>query len=205
MGKSYHKIRRNMKKIIVAIALFFLTGCNTKKVQYDTQKDTNKPMTTKSIHQFIVKDIQGNDFDLSTLKGKKVLIVNTASKCGLTPQFEQLQQIYETYKSDNFEIIGFPSNDFLEQDPGSNEEIVSFCQLNYGVTFPMMEKVVVKGENKAPIYKYLTSKEENGIQDFDIQWNFQKFLINEDGQIEKVISPRTLPNDEEIIRWITSK
>ncbi len=194
-----------MKKIIVAIALFFLTGCNTKKVQYDTQKDTNKPMTTKSIHQFIVKDIQGNDFDLSTLKGKKVLIVNTASKCGLTPQFEQLQQIYETYKSDNFEIIGFPSNDFLEQDPGSNEEIVSFCQLNYGVTFPMMEKVVVKGENKAPIYKYLTSKEENGIQDFDIQWNFQKFLINEDGHIEKVISPRTLPNDEEIIRWITSK
>ncbi len=194
-----------MKKIIVAIALFFLTGCNTKKVQYDAQKDINKPMTTKSIHQFIVKDIQGNDFDLSTLKGKKVLIVNTSSKCGLTPQFEQLQQIYEAYKSDNFEIIGFPSNDFLEQDPGSNEEIASFCQLNYGVTFPMMEKVVVKGENKAPIYKYLTSKEENGIQDFDIQWNFQKFLINEDGHIEKVISPRTLPNDEEIIRWITSK
>ena len=130
------------------------------------------------------------------------MIVNTASKCGLTPQFEQLEQLYKEYKDQNFVIIGFPTNDFMSQDPGSNKEIAEFCQLNYGVTFPMMSKIVVKGKEKHPLYQYLTEKSQNNIDNFDIEWNFQKFLINENGTIDKVISPRTLPNDQAIIDWI---
>ncbi|WKW47658.1 glutathione peroxidase [Myroides sp. JBRI-B21084] len=161
--------------------------------------------TTSSIHQFIVKDITGAEFNLADLRGKKVLIVNTASKCGLTPQFEQLEELYQKYKDQNFTIIGFPTNDFMSQDPGSNDEIAEFCKINYGVTFPMMSKIVVKGDTIEPLFKYLTTKAENGLDDFDVEWNFQKFLINEDGKLVKVISPRTLPTNDEIINWIEGK
>lgn len=157
---------------------------------------------SSSIHQFKVKDINGNTFDLASLKGKKVMIVNTASKCGLTPQYEQLEAVYKKYAASNFIIIGFPANDFMGQEPGSNKEIEVFCQKNYGVTFPMMEKICVKGKNMHPLYKFLTQKKQNGLEDNQVQWNFQKYLINEKGQLEKVISPRTLPNDPEIIKWI---
>lgn len=156
----------------------------------------------KTIYDFKVETITGDTLDLASLKGKKILIVNTASKCGLTPQFEQLEQLYKEYKDQNFVIIGFPSNDFMSQDPGSNEEIAEFCQMNYGVTFPMMAKVVVKGKEKHPLYQYLTEKSQNKIDDFDIEWNFQKFLVNENGTIDKVISPRILPNAPEIVDWI---
>lgn len=161
--------------------------------------------SNKSIHQFKVNDISGDAFDLGSLKGKKVLIVNTASKCGLTPQYEQLEELYKKYKSKNFVIIGFPSNDFMGQEPGTNKEIEVFCQKNYGVSFPMMEKISVKGKNMHPLYQFLTKKAENGLSDNQVQWNFQKYLINENGQLEKVISPRTLPNDTEIINWILEK
>ncbi|MDG4946197.1 glutathione peroxidase [Weeksellaceae bacterium KMM 9713] len=142
---------------------------------------------------------------MSELEGKKVMIVNTASKCGFTPQYEQLEEIYQKYKDDNFTIIGFPANNFMSQEPGSNEDIKEFCTLNYGVTFPMMSKISVKGDDMHPLYQYLTKKDQNGVLDNEVKWNFQKYLINEDGTLAHVFYSKTLPNDEEIIRWIEAK
>ncbi|NQX92272.1 MAG: glutathione peroxidase [Flavobacteriales bacterium] len=155
-----------------------------------------------SIHQFKVNTLEGDEFDMSSLSGKKVLIVNTASECGLTPQYEQLQELYEAQGGEKFEIIGFPSNDFAGQEPGSAEDIRAFCQKNYGVSFPMMEKVHVKGDGQHPLYSFLTSKDQNGVGDFEVQWNFHKFLIDEEGKLEKDVSPQTLPIDESILNWI---
>lgn len=155
-----------------------------------------------SIYQFKVKDIEGKDFDFSTLKGKKIMIVNTASKCGLTPQYEELEKLYQEYKDKNFVIVGFPANDFMSQEPGSNEEIASFCKKNYGVSFPMMSKISVKGDDMAPIYKFLTNKAQNGLEDSKVKWNFQKYLINTDGKLVKVIPPTTTPYDAEIVNWL---
>lgn len=155
-----------------------------------------------SFHDFSVKDIEGKEFDLSGLKGKKVMVVNTASKCGLTPQYEQLQELYEKYSGDEFTIIGFPANNFANQEPGSNNEIATFCEKNYGVTFPMMSKVSVKGNDMHPVYQWLTSKSKNGKLDSEVQWNFQKYLIDEDGKLDEVIKPKVKPDDEKIINWI---
>ena len=159
-------------------------------------------MTKETIYQFKVKDLEGNDFDFASLKGKKILVVNTASKCGLTPQYKDLQAIYDQYKGKNFVIVGFPANNFASQEPGSNEEIGAFCERNYGVTFPMMSKISVKGDDMDAVYKFLTEKSKNGLQDSEVEWNFQKYLINEKGELVKVISPKTLPTDPEIVNWI---
>jgi glutathione peroxidase len=159
----------------------------------------------KSFHSFTVKTLQGETFDFSTLKGKKVMVVNTASKCGLTPQYEALQALYEKYGSDNFVIIGFPANNFMNQEPGTAEEIMEFCSENYGVTFPMMEKISVKGKDMHPVYQWLTEASENGVMDSSVSWNFQKYLIDENGRLVEKFSPRTKPNDEEIIAWIEGK
>ncbi len=159
----------------------------------------------KTLHDFTVVDIEGNDYQLSQLKGKKVLVVNTASECGLTPQYEQLQAIYEKYKDKNFVIVGFPANNFGAQEPGTNKEISAFCQKNYGVTFPMMSKISVKGKDMHPVYQFLTQKAKNGLEDSEVQWNFQKYLINENGELAKVVSPRVLPTDAEITNWIEGK
>jgi glutathione peroxidase len=156
----------------------------------------------QSIHQFTVQNIEGKDFSFSSLKGTKIMVVNTASKCGLTPQYEQLEGLYEQFKDSNFVIIGFPANNFMSQEPGTNEEIVEFCQKNYGVSFPMMSKISVKGSDINEVYKFLTEKSLNGLEDSSVKWNFQKYLLNEEGKLEKVIDPRTLPNDPEIIKWI---
>ena len=156
----------------------------------------------QSIHQFTVQNIEGKDFSFSSLKGKKIMVVNTASNCGLTPQYEQLEGLYEQFKDSNFVIIGFPANNFMSQEPGTNEEIVEFCQKNYGVSFPMMSKISVKGSDMHEVYKFLTEKSLNGLEDSSVKWNFQKYLLNEEGKLEKVIDPRTLPNDPEIIKWI---
>jgi glutathione peroxidase len=161
--------------------------------------------TKGTIHSFKVKTLEGGVFDFSTLKGKKIMIVNTASKCGLTPQYEKLEAMYKKYKAKNFVIIGFPANDFARQEPGTNEEIGEFCKKNYGVTFPMMEKVSVKGDEMCEIYKFLTKKELNGFEDSSVKWNFQKYLINEKGQLEKVVPPGTLPDDASIVSWIEGK
>jgi len=159
----------------------------------------------KSFYDFTVKSIDGKDFPLSSLKGKKVLVVNVASKCGHTPQYEQLQALYEKYGPDKFVIIGFPANNFMGQEPGSNEEIQQFCKLNYGVTFPMMEKISVKGKDIHPLYKWLTKKEENGKENAKVTWNFQKFMIDEDGNWVGYAKPRTAPDDSSITDWIEGK
>jgi glutathione peroxidase len=197
-----------MKNIVVILSMIFAIGCQSqeKKNKNTTEKKTTKKeiMATNTIYQFKVKDISGNDFDLASLKGKKVMIVNTASECGLTPQYVQLQELYTEYKDDNFIIIGFPANNFGAQEPGSNEQIATFCQRNYGVTFPMMEKISVKGDDTHPLYQFLTHKDKNGLEDNEVKWNFQKYLIKEDGTLAKVVGPETLPIDEAVIQWIKS-
>ena len=164
----------------------------------------SQDMLDKTIFQFTVKNLEGIDYDFSTLKGKKVMIVNTASKCGLTPQYKKLQSLYERYGDDDFIIIGFPANNFLRQEPGSNEEIGAFCEKNYGVTFPMMSKISVKGKDMHPVYKFLTQEDKNGIISSSVSWNFQKYLINPDGRLARVVSPRTQPDDPSVISWIKS-
>lgn len=155
-----------------------------------------------SIHQFKAKTITGEEFDMAQLKGKKVLIVNTASACGLTPQFKELEELYVTYKDKGFVVIGFPANDFKEQEKGSNTEIQQFCQRNYGVTFLMMEKIHVKGDSIDPIYKWLTKKELNGLANSDVKWNFQKYMINENGQLVDHVNPWRSPKSRKIVKWI---
>lgn len=157
----------------------------------------------KNLHDFKVTAIDGSEFDLAQLKGKKVLVVNTASECGLTPQYEQLQELYDNTDRDQLEIVAFPANNFGGQEPGTNEEIATFCQENYGVTFPVMGKVSVKGNDIHPLFNWLTNKSENGRADIDITWNFQKFLIDENGQLIKSVGPQTLPIDEEVLGWAT--
>jgi glutathione peroxidase len=159
----------------------------------------------RSIHSLCAESIDGEKVCLNAFKGKKIMIVNTASKCGYTPQYEDLEKLYQTYKDQNFVIIGFPANDFMGQEPGSNEEIAAFCQKNYGVTFPMMGKITVKGKEMHPIYQFLTEQEKNGVMDSKVKWNFQKYLINEKGELEKVYYSGTKPMDDEIINWIKGK
>jgi len=157
---------------------------------------------SKSFYDFTVKDIDGNDFPLSQLKGKKVMVVNTASKCGFTPQYEILEKVYLDYKDKNFVIIGFPANNFLRQEPGSNSEIKQFCTDKFSVTFPMMEKISVKGEDIQPLYIWLTSKTQNGVMDSEVKWNFQKYLIDENGKLVDVAYSREKPDSDRIIKWI---
>jgi len=189
----------NAKRLIVLLLFVGLSATAQKS------KAMNQQNKIPSLYDqnFKVQALNGDTFDMNSLKGKKVLIVNTASKCGLTPQYEQLQALYEKYKDKGLVIVGFPANNFAEQEPGTNVEIAEFCKLNYGVTFPMMEKVSVKGQDMAPIYKFLTQKAKNGVQDSEVEWNFQKYLINEKGELEQVISPRTLPSDEKIVKWVS--
>ena len=197
-----------MKKLVTlfsVVALFFSCQNQAQKKQTTTPTTTTTPMAKETIYQFKVEDLSGDTFDFSTLKGKKILVVNTASECGLTPQYEQLQAIYEKYKDKNFVIVGFPANNFGAQEPGSNQQIATFCQQNYGVSFPMMTKISVKGSDMHAVYQFLTQKAKNGLEDSEVQWNFQKYLINENGELAKVVSPRTLPTDAEIVNWIEGK
>jgi glutathione peroxidase len=159
----------------------------------------------KTIYDFKVNQIDGKEIKLSDFKNKKILIVNVASQCGLTPQYKQLQELYEKYKQNNFTIIAFPANNFGEQEPGSNKEIAIFCTKNYGVSFPVMEKISVKGKDMHPIYKWLTQKTENGKFDSEVKWNFQKYLINEAGELINVIAPTESPLSNDIINWIESE
>lgn len=163
---------------------------------------TTLAFSQKSFYDFKVKDIDGKDFDLSSLKGKKVLVVNTASKCGLTPQYKQLQSLFETYGGEKFTIIGFPANNFMKQEPGTDEEIAEFCEKNYGVTFQMMSKISVKGDDIHPLYKWLTSKSENGVLDSEVGWNFQKYLIDEKGNLVDMVAPKVKPDDDKVLGWL---
>jgi glutathione peroxidase len=159
----------------------------------------------KTIYDFEVETIDGEMVSLSEYKGMKIMIVNTASKCGFTKQYEQLQELYEKYGKDNFVVLGFPSNDFMRQEPGSDEQIAAFCKKNYGVTFPMMSKISVKNDEMDPLYKYLTTEALNGKMDSKVKWNFQKYLIGTEGKLEEVYYSQTVPTDKVIIDWIEKK
>jgi glutathione peroxidase len=157
----------------------------------------------KTIYDFKVKNIDGTTFDFSSLKGKKIIIVNTASECGNTPQYAELEEIYKKYKSKNVVVVGFPANNFGGQEPGSDKEIKAFCSKNYAVTFPMMSKISVKGNDMAPIYKWLTQKSENKVKDAPVTWNFQKFLIDEKGNWVADIAPKTSPlSSKELVEFL---
>ncbi|MBF03816.1 MAG: glutathione peroxidase [Flavobacterium sp.] len=194
-----------MKKFLIFCVMVFLVQHSVFAQKKSNSSNDNKQTMKENIYQFKVEDIEGNTFDFTSLKGKKIMIVNTASKCGLTPQYKDLQALYDKYKDQNFVIVGFPANNFASQEPGNNEEIATFCERNYGVTFPMMSKISVKGHDMHPLYVFLTQKAKNGFEDSEVSWNFQKYLINENGEVEKVISPRTLPTDASVVDWIENK
>lgn len=154
---------------------------------------------------FKMNGIDGKEVDLSTYKGKVVVFVNVASKCGYTPQYEGLQKLYEDYSKDGLVVIGVPANDFLKQEPGSNEEIAQFCKSNYKVTFPMMAKVVVKGEGKTPLYEFLTSKDTNPGFEGEVSWNFEKFLVGRDGKVVGRFKSKVAPTSEELIKAVKAE
>ena len=157
-----------------------------------------------SFYDIKVKTIDGEYFDLSTLKGKKLLVVNVASKCGLTPQYKQLEELHKEYKNQNFTVLAFPSSDFANQEYSDSQKISSFCQKNYAVTFPIFEKVSVKGKSKHFIYQWLTEKNKNGKKNVSVLWNFQKFIIDENGQWVDYFLPTTSPKSKKIVKWINS-
>ena len=187
-----------MLKLLAVAALFFSNG-----FLYFPGPENNNILTNintvenKSIYDFKVTALNGNTIDFADFRGKKILIVNTASKCGFTPQYEGLEQLYQKYK-DRFVVIGFPCNIFLSQEPGSNEKIKAFCTKNYGVSFPMAAKISVKGKNIAPVYKWLCNKSENGVMDAKITWNFNKFLLDENGKIIAWFPSKVTPMSAEI-------
>jgi glutathione peroxidase len=158
-------------------------------------------MLDGSIYDFKVAGLMGGEIDFSKFKGKKIMIVNTASKCGNTPQYADLEKLYESYKG-KLVIVGFPANNFGSQEPGTNEEIAEFCKKNYGVSFPMAEKISVKGDDTAPLYKWLVDEAaKKGIKD-PVTWNFTKFLVDENGQFVTVFSAKTQPMSEEVLKYL---
>ncbi|MCX6268699.1 MAG: glutathione peroxidase [Bacteroidetes bacterium] len=178
-----------MKSVLVLltfIAMAFLSNAQNNKTLYDFKTTT----------------IDGQPFDFESLKGKKVLIVNVASKCGHTPQYAELEELYKKYAEKNFVIIGFPANNFMGQEPGTNAEIKEFCTSKYQVTFPMMAKISVKGKDIDPLYSWLTSKDLNGVLDAPVKWNFQKFMVDEQGHVAGFAAPGDKPFDEKITTWI---
>jgi glutathione peroxidase len=155
----------------------------------------------KTIHQFKVESIEGNKIDFSRFKGKKILVVNTASKCGYTPQYDALEKLYKEHK-DKLVVVGFPANNFGGQEPGTNEEIQEFCKLRYGVTFPLAGKVDVVGDRPHPLFKWLTSKDQNGVMDSEIKWNFTKFLLDERGKLIASFPSKVKPDSDEILKYL---
>ena len=186
-----------MKKLLLTLLVFL--GFNQGNSYAETMPEGTNAFS------FSFESIDGSKMDLSQFKGKALLVVNTASKCGLTPQYETLEEVYNQYGGDNFTIIGFPANNFGAQEPGSNEEIKAFCSKNYGVSFQMMSKISVKGSDIHPLYKWLTNKSENGIEDAPVSWNFQKFMIDENGNYVGMVNPQESPASETIINWIEEK
>jgi glutathione peroxidase len=159
------------------------------------------PTPAKTIYEYKVAGLTGGTIDLSQYKGKKILIVNTASQCGYTPQYEGLEKLAKKYAK-TLVIIGFPANNFGAQEPGTNEDIKAFCSKNYGVTFPMAAKISVKGSDMAPIYHWLTEKAQNGVKESDVKWNFQKYLINEKGALIDVYMSNIAPDNSTLIKAI---
>jgi len=190
--------------LLAAILLLNLNACNMNKV---TSRPENASMGAKNdsesmFYNFKMKSLDGSeDIDFSRYKAKKVLIVNVASKCGLTPQYKGLQELHEKH-GDKIVILGFPANNFMGQEPGSNEEIATFCEKNYGVEFQMFEKISVIGDDQHPLYQWLTDKSQNGWNEQEPTWNFSKYLINEKGELEKFFGPKVQPMSEEVLKAI---
>ncbi len=157
---------------------------------------------TNTIYNFTMKTIDGKEVKLSDYKGKKIMIVNVASECGLTPQYALLEELYKTYGPDKFVILGFPANNFGAQEPGTNEDIQNFCTKNYGVTFPMFAKISVKGDDIDPLYQFLTQIRQNGVVEAPVTWNFQKFLIDENGKVVDFLPPTETPACDKVIDWL---
>ena len=174
--------------------LFLTIICITATITINAQ-DMN-------FFDFSVNTIAGEKIELSQFKGKKILVVNTASKCGLTPQYEVLEELYKKYQDKDFVIIGFPANNFGSQEPGTNEEIATFCKANYGVSFPMMAKISVKGDDMHVLYQWLTQKAKNGVEDSEVAWNFQKYLIDANGNYVAMVAPQESPASEEVLNFI---
>lgn len=191
-----------MKKILFAFAIIaFACTAGIQKQDPSTVVTQDQMMMEKSIYDFKMKDINGEEVDFSQFKGKKLLIVNVASKCGYTPQYEDLQKLHEEH-GDEVTIIGFPANNFGGQEPGTNEEIKEFCSSKFGVTFKMMDKVSVKGADKDPLYRWLSDKDMNGWNEKEPTWNFCKYFINEKGELVKFFPSSVKPMDEEILKLI---
>ena len=201
------KIALLLATAVLATSGFYLTRATANEGQdhakdgSHTTQQTNKNGVPQVL-DFKMKSLTGKDVDLSKYKGKVVMMVNTASKCGLTPQYKGLQELHAKYAPQGLAILGFPANDFGKQEPGSDEEIGAFCQKNYGVEFDMFSKVAVTGENKAPLYKHLTSPQTNPKFAGEISWNFEKFLIGRNGEIIGRFSPKVTPTSEEVTKAI---
>ncbi|WP_284463434.1 glutathione peroxidase [Chryseobacterium sp.] len=190
-----------MKNIFLLLFSFVavLQSCTNQKSEISKAK--TKELMGKTIYDFKVEGLDGKEINFADFKGKKILIVNTASECGFTPQYADLEKVYEDYK-DKLVVVGFPANNFGGQEPGTNTEIGAFCQKNYGVTFPMAAKVSVKGDDIAPIFKYLTEQELNGVKNTSILWNFTKFLIDENGKLIDTYVSTTKPTSESITKHL---
>lgn len=193
-----------MSKIILGAVVLVLIGITgaAYKFGFIFNPSPSAPPPEKSLYEFSMKDIDGKSVKLDAYKGKVVMIVNTASKCGLTPQYEGLQALYDKYKDKNFVILGFPANNFMGQEPGTEAEIKEFCTLKYKVSFPMFAKISVKGEDQHPFYTFLTNKQSNPGFDGDISWNFEKFLTDKNGKVIARFSPKTKPDDPKIAEAI---
>ncbi len=193
-----------MKMTIIAIVIILAAVLFMAFKLRPSVKSPNGQMiqTDKSVYDYTLTDIDGKAVNLGNFKGKVLILVNVASKCGLTPQYEQIESFYESWKDKNVVVLGFPANNFMGQEPGSNEEIKTFCSAKYGVTFPMFSKISVKGDDMHPLYQYLTKKELNGWHEGEVSWNFQKFLINKEGKLVKVFSPRTQVTSEEFLNGV---
>lgn len=191
-----------MKKIFIFLlsAAAVLQSCKNQKSDLSKAINTNENMN-KTIYDYKVESLDGKEINFADFKGKKILIVNTASKCGFTPQYEDLEKLSKDYQ-DKLVIVGFPANNFGSQEPGSNEEIGAFCEKNFGVTFPMAAKVSVKGDDTAPIFKYLTDKDLNGVKNTTILWNFTKFLVDENGHLIDSYISTTKPTSESITKYL---
>ena len=185
-----------VKCMILAVGLTSCMFNNESSATQQTIKSVNMD-TSKSIHSFQVESLEGGTINLSDFKGKKILIVNTASECGYTPQYKELQQLYDAYR-EKLVVIGFPCNDFGQQEPGDNAAIKSFCTKNYGVTFPLAAKTTVKGSSITPIYAFLTRKVNNGVMNAEINWNFNKFLLDENGLLLQKFGSSVKPMSQEI-------
>jgi glutathione peroxidase len=186
--------------VLFMLNILNIFGSNSGDVEkYERSKAQN---SEKTVYRFTMDDINGNPVSLSTFKGKVLVIVNVASKCGLTPQYKEIQKFYEDYKDKGVVVLGFPANNFLGQEPGSNEQIREFCEKEYAVTFPMFSKISVKGKDISPLYKFLTDKEENGVMDASVKWNFQKFIIDKQGRMVTFFEPRTHVNEEKFLEVI---